>query len=152
MKSLLTTALLLYMAIGSCTCAATTTPCPRNVDNDFGLSAVEMKDLLLPINLYIESGITGDSRHARQAFAVGATMSHVEGESIVTVPIDSLYAYYEESGPQTCSYQLTACNTVGNVAMIRIESVFGETKFTDMFTLLKQGSEWKITSKIFTVR
>lgn len=151
MKSLLTIAILWYMAIGSCICGATT-PCHRNEDNDFGLSVAEMKDLLLPINLYIESGITGDSRHARQAFAVGATMSHVEGESIVTVPIDSLYAYYEESGPQTCSYQLTACNTVGNVAMIRIESVFGETKFTDMFTLLKQGSEWKITSKIFTVR
>lgn len=44
------------------------------------------------------------------------------------------------------------CSVAGDVAMVRFESVFGDAHFTDMFALVKAGSEWKIVSKIYTVK
>lgn len=33
--------------------------------------------------------------------------------------------------------------------MVRIESKFGEAQFSDMFTLVKDGADWKIVSKVY---
>lgn len=118
----------------------------------FGLTTEEMAALMRPVELYIESGRKGSSEDARNAFAPLATMSHIEGDSLITLPIQALYDYYEQTGKQECSYELAACSVAGDVAMVRIESEFGDARFTDIFSLLKQGEEWKIVSKIFTVK
>ena len=41
----------------------------------------------------------------------------------------------------------------GNVAFVRISSWFSKlTTFNDMFTLAEQDGEWKIVSKIYSVK
>lgn len=46
-------------------------------------------------------------------------------------------------------FAISSCSVAGDVAMVRIESKFGETDFSDMFTLVKDGSDWKIVSKVY---
>ena len=41
----------------------------------------------------------------------------------------------------------------GNIAFVRISSSFSKlTTFNDMFTLAEQDGEWKIVSKIYSVK
>lgn len=158
MKALSVISISLLMAVSSCCCENSQCK-PDSCDNNtvaasesFGLKSEEMEALMRPVELYIESGRKGSSEDARKAFAPLATMSHMEGDSLITLPIQALYDYYDQTGKQECGYKLTACSVDGDVAMVRIESVFGDTRFTDIFSLLKQGEEWKIVSKIFTVK
>lgn len=104
------------------------------------------------LNFYIEAAVKGDSKIAMQGFAPGATMSYSECDTLVTVPIQTLYDYYDQTGPHSASYDLSACSVAGDVAMVRIESRFGDTEFSDMFTLVKDGSSWKIVSKVYQVK
>ena len=70
-------------------------------------------------------------------------------DSLVTVPIQALYDYYDQTGPHNASYEIADCSVAGDVAMVRIESKFGENEFSDMFTLVKDGVNWKIVSKVY---
>lgn len=101
------------------------------------------------LNFYTEAAVKGDSKIAMQGFAPAATMSYVEADSLVTVPIQALYDYYDQTGPHNATYTISGISVAGDVAMVRIESEFGEARFTDMFTLVKDGSDWKIVSKIY---
>ena len=105
-----------------------------------------------PLDLYVKAAIEGDSKIARPAFAEGATITHVENDSIVCLPIQALFDYYDQTGKQNASYEISECSVAGDIAMVRIESVFGEAQFTDMFTLARESGEWKIVSKIFSVK
>ncbi len=123
-----------------------------SMNNCKKVSDEDLNGIRKALDLYVQASIEGDSHIARPAFAEGATISHAENDSLVCLPIQALYDYYDETGKQSASYEVSDCNVAGDVAMVRIESVFGEAKFTDMFTLVKDGSEWKIVSKIFTVK
>lgn len=105
-----------------------------------------------PLDLYVKAAIEGDSKIARPAFAEGATITHVENDSIVCLPIQALFDYYDQTGKQNASYEISECSVAGDIAMVRIESVFGEAQFTDMFTLARESGEWKIVSKIYSVK
>ena len=87
-----------------------------------------------------------------RGFAPAATMSYVDADSLVTVPIQSLYDYYDQTGPHNATYEIADCSVAGDVAMVRIESKFGENEFTDMFTLVKDNSDWKIVSKVYQIK
>lgn len=104
------------------------------------------------LDLYVKAAVEGDSKVARPAFADGATISHAEGDSLICLPIQDLFDYYDKTGKQPASYEVTECSVAGNVAMVRIDSKFGDAQFTDMFSLVKEGPDWKIVSKIFTVK
>lgn len=104
------------------------------------------------LDLYVEAAIHGDSKVAEPAFAANATISHVENDVLVCAPIKELFAYYDATGKQSASYEISQYSIVGNVAMVRIESKFGETEFSDMFTFAKNGKDWKIVSKVYYVK
>ena len=104
------------------------------------------------LDLYVEAAIQGDSKVAEPAFAENATISHVENGVLVCVPIKELFTYYDATGKQSASYEVSQYSIAGNVAMVRIESKFGETEFFDMFTLAKDGKDWKIVSKVYFVK
>lgn len=116
------------------------------------VSDEELAAIRKPLDLYVQAAIEGDSKVARPAFAERATISHAENDSLICLPIQALFDYYDETGRQPASYEITECNVAGDVAMVRIESAFGEAQFTDMFALVKEGSDWKIVSKVFTVK
>lgn len=79
-------------------------------------------------------------------------MSFVDSGKLVSVPIKALFDYYDQTGAQPASYEISACNVASDVAIVRIESQFGETRFADMFTPAKDGDNWKIISKIYHVK
>lgn len=116
------------------------------------VSAEEISAIRKPLDLYVQAAIEGDSKVARPAFAEGATISHAENDSLICLPIQALFDYYDATGKQPASYELTDYNVAGDVANVTIESVFGDAKFTDMFALVKDGADWKIVSKIFQAK
>lgn len=104
------------------------------------------------LDLYVQAAIQGDSKIARPTFAETATISHVEGDTLISLPIQALFDYYDQTGPHEASYVIEECSVAGDVAIVRIESIFGSTEFSDMFTLAKDGENWKILSKVFHVK
>lgn len=109
----------------------------------------EIAGIKKALGYYTEAAVKGDSKIAMQGFAPAATMSYAEGDSLVTVPIQALYDYYDQTGPHNATYKIAGCSVAGDVAMVSIESKFGENEFTDMFTLVKADSDWKIVSKVY---
>lgn len=109
----------------------------------------ELAGIKKALGFYIEAAVKGDSKIAMQGFAPLATMSYTENDSLVTVPIQALYDYYEQTGPHNANYEIADCNVAGDIAMVRIESKFGDIEFSDMFTLVKDGPDWKIVSKVY---
>ena len=105
------------------------------------------------LEAYINAAVKGDSKIAEQVFTDNATISHIENDSLVSLPIQALYDYYNSDVcPQPASYTITACNVSDDVAIVAIDSDFGGTKFDDMFSMVKDGKDWKIVSKIFHVK
>ncbi|AMP98029.1 hypothetical protein AY601_1101 [Pedobacter cryoconitis] len=112
----------------------------------------EQKDgILKPIELYVEAGRKGDGNIAKPAFASTATMSWSENGELKSVPIQVLFDGFSAAKPMEASYKLITLDVEGNAAIVRIESQFGADKYADMFTLVKDGSDWKIISKIYQV-
>ncbi len=113
----------------------------------------EQKEAILkPIDLYMEAGRKGDGHIAKPAFAPNATMSWSEEGSLKSVPIQALFDGFSAAEPMEASYELTTLEVAEDVAIVRIESQFGPSKYADMFTLVKDGNDWKIISKIYHVK
>lgn len=112
----------------------------------------DMAGITAALNSYVEAAIKGDSRVAQPVFAPKATMSYSENGKLITVPISELYAYFDKTGPHSASYKIENVKIAGDVAVVSIDSKFGDTGFDDMFTLVKDGSTWKIVSKVYHVK
>lgn len=115
-------------------------------------TADEIAGIRKTLDLYCEASVKGDSRIAEPAFAPTATMSYADNGKLVSVPIKALFDYYDQNGPLPASYEITSCNVATDAAVVSIDSKFGETRFADMFTLVKDGDDWKIISKIYHVK
>lgn len=110
----------------------------------------EQKEAILkPIDLYVEAGRKGDGNIAKPAFASTATMSWSEAGALKSVPIQALFDGFSAAEPMEANYKLTTLDAEGDVAIVRIESQFGPNRYADMFTLVKDGNDWKIISKIY---
>ena len=112
----------------------------------------ELAGINRALDLYVDAAIKGDSKIAAPAFAPLATMSHSEKGRLVTVPISELFAYYDKTGPHQASYKIENVKIAGDVATVAIDSKFGDAKFDDMFTLVKDGGDWKIVSKVYHLK
>lgn len=104
------------------------------------------------LDLYVGAAIKGDSKIAQPAFAKDATMSYNEKGKLVTVPISELYSYYDKTGPHQANYKIETVKIAGDVAIVSIDSKFGDTAFDDMFTLVKDDGSWKIVSKVYHIK
>ena len=112
----------------------------------------QKEGILKAIDLYVEAGKKGDGNIAKPAFASTATMSWSENGVLKSVPIQALFDGFSEMKPMEANYKLTTLDVEGDVAIVRIESQFGPDKYADMFTLVKDGSDWKIISKIYQIK
>ncbi len=109
----------------------------------------EKEAILRTIELYMEGSRQADSGITGKAFAEGATLAGVQNGRLSNVPIRVLYDLVDSKEPGTAAYTLTACSVEKDIAMVRIESQFGDHRYTDMFTLVKDAGEWKIISKVY---
>lgn len=143
---------LLMVLVTSCgTSASTDTACATGDAACCKAAQEEISGIRRALDLYVGASVKGDSRIAQPAFAATATISHSENGRLVSAPISELFAFYD-SGAMPASYEISDCNVAGDVAVVRIESTFGETRYADMFSLVKDGTEWKIISKVFHVK
>ena len=116
------------------------------------VSEQEKQGILRAIDLYGEGGRKASGKITAEAFSPTATMSWTEDGKIKSVPIQVLIDGFENGEPMEASYELTTLDVAEDVAIVRIESQFGPSKYADMFTLVKDGDLWKIVSKIYHVK
>jgi len=102
------------------------------------------------IQLYID-GATGRREHMKRAFHENATIFGYVGADLFGGPIQQLFAWNEKNGPATAPLaRIASIEVVDTVATVRLELDYRTGyRFTEMFTLLTVGGEWKIMSKVF---
>ncbi len=116
-------------------------------------SKAKVTAILKAVELYAEAGRKGSREIGKQAFTEQATMSWVENGKITTVPISALYYGLEQTGEEEVTYEVVDMSIADNIAFVRIDSWFSKLgSFNDMFTLAEQNGEWKIVSKIYSVK
>ena len=110
--------------------------------------------ILKAVELYAEAGRKASREIGLQAFTEAATMSWVENGKITTVPITALFDVLAQTGEEEVTYEVVDVNIADNIALVRIDSWFSKLgSFNDMFTLAQQeNGEWKIVSKIYSVK
>lgn len=116
----------------------------ENAEDDPNMAGVEKT-----IGLYIEGSRQGKSEITAQAFAEGATLSGIYNGEFMLVPIQVLYDLVDKNGAQEVTYKIESCSVDSDVAIVRLDAQFGSRKYTDMFTMVKDGSNWKIISKVY---
>lgn len=112
----------------------------------------ELDGIKQTLDAYVEAAIKGDSKIAKPSFAETATISYSENDSLVSNPIQALFEYYDQTGPHHAEYTITSARVAGSVAVVSIDSKFSDVAFDDMFTLVKDGNDWKIVSKVYHVK
>lgn len=115
-------------------------------------NAEQLTGIKKALNAYIEAALKGNSEIAKAVFTETATISFNENGSLISSPIQALYDYYDQTGPHHAEYEITAAQVAENVAIVSIDSKFGDVSFDDMFTLVKDGDKWKIVSKVYHVK
>jgi hypothetical protein len=103
------------------------------------------------IQHYIDGGRTGKSTEMKKAFHAGATIYGYIGADLFGGPIQGLYDWNDQNGPAAeMQVRIASVDVAGSIATARLEiDNWTGHRFTDMFTLLKTGGEWKIISKVF---
>ena len=124
----------------------------ETMKNKINATLAEESEIRKTLDAYIEAALKGDSNIAKPAFGELATISYSENDSLVSNPIQALFDYYDQTGPHHAEYEITSLEVAGNVAIVRIDSKFGDVAFDDMFALVKDGENWKIVSKVYNVK
>lgn len=101
------------------------------------------------IECYIKGGRQASSNVAKPGFAETATMSWYEDGKLQSVTIQTLFVGFDSWQPTEVSYKIINCEVAEDVAMVAIDSQSGDAKYTDMFTLVKDGDSWEIVSKVY---
>lgn len=98
------------------------------------------------IDIYIDGGRKGSSEVMREAFHDGATIYTATAGG----PIQLLYDLVDSKPPANdIPYSIANLDVAGNIAMARVEiDDWAGTRYSDMFTLVKAGDDWKIVSKV----
>lgn len=126
-------------------------PCVKAQQPEAGnitCTPAEKEKITRTLDLYAEGNRKADGKILMKAFAETATVSSSNNGKLSSVSIQDFCARIDSLDPRPANYTLTACNVEKDIAMVRIELEFGDMKFTDMFTLVKDGDEWKIVSKV----
>lgn len=104
------------------------------------------------IEFYMEGGRQADGTITAKAFTDNATMSWAENGKMISVPIQTLFDGVTNGKAEAASYEIVFLDVQEDIAVVHIKSQFGDAKYYDMFSLVKDGSDWKIVSKIYRNR
>ncbi len=100
---------------------------------------------------YIDGAISGKGDDMKPAFHADATIFGYVGADLFAGPIQGLYDWNDNNGAATeLEARIAGIDIADSVATVRLElDNWTGQKYTDMFTLLKVGGEWKIMNKVF---
>jgi len=103
------------------------------------------------IQRYVDGGKSGRGADMKDAFHPEATIFGYIGPDLFAGPIQKLFDWNDQNGPATgLESRIAAIDIEDTIATVRLElDNWTGHRFTDMFTLLKTGGEWKIISKVF---
>lgn len=103
------------------------------------------------LNQYRAGAVSGRIADLEDAFHTDAIIHGYVGPDLFAGPIANFYAWHESNGPAPgLAMTIADIDIEGTIATARIEITnWTGHRFTDMFTLLKVGDEWKIISKVF---
>jgi len=103
------------------------------------------------IQRYIDGAKSGSGEDMKPAFHRDATIFGYVGTDLLAGPIQQLFAWNDENGPATgLKSRIASIDLTETVATVRLElDNWTAHRFTDLFTLLKEDGEWKITNKVF---
>lgn len=104
------------------------------------------------IEFYMEGGRQADGTITAKAFTENATMSWAENGKLISVPIQTLFDVVTNGKAEAASYEILSLDVQEDIAMAHIKSQFGDARYYDMFSLVKDGDDWKIVSKIYRNR
>jgi hypothetical protein len=103
------------------------------------------------VQYYIDGARSGKGDDMKPAFHKDATIFGYAGADLFAGPIQRLFDWNDENGPATeLQARIASIDLVDTVATVRLElDDWTGSRFTDLFTLLKVGGEWKIMNKVF---
>lgn len=103
------------------------------------------------IQTYVDGAISGRSNDMKPAFDPQATIFGFFEGQLLAGPIQLLFDWNEQNGPAgDLEASITNIDLVGTVATVRVElENWTGYRFTDLFTVIKVGNQWKITNKVF---
>lgn len=141
--------ILIILAMASAALLGTSCKGQQPENGTISWTPAEKKEITRTLELYMEGNRAADSRILAKAFAETATVSlaNING-GFRSMPIQDFYPILDGIEPGPASYELIAVSIEQYIAMLRIELELGAHKYTDMFTLVKDGNEWKIVSKV----
>lgn len=115
------------------------------------MSKNDLEQIRSVVQHYIDGAISGKGDDMKPAFHKDATIFGYIGDDLFAGPIQKLFAWNDENGPAVdivCN--IANIDIEGTIATVRLESDnWTGHRFTDFFTLLKCGDEWKIMNKVF---
>ncbi len=100
---------------------------------------------------YIDGARSGRGDDMKPAFHKDATIFGYAGADLFAGPIQQLFAWNDENGPaKKLQARIANIDLVDTVATVRLElDNWTDSRYTDLFTLLKVDGEWKIMNKVF---
>ena len=144
----------------------TTCPNPSSVDGADNLPAptpvvnaylVEHDAITRTMHRYIAGARAGDSDLMRSAFHPSATISGYCQGVEYTGSVEHVFQWIDENGPApNINPRFARIEIIESIAVVHLEVQHwsgklagGNARASDVFTLLKRNSEWKITHKLF---
>jgi len=103
------------------------------------------------IQTYVEGGHKGDASIMKPSFRKNAIIhGHTDG-GLLAGPIQLMFDFITESPPApNLEAKIVNIDLANTIATARVELTdWLGTRYTDMFTLLKENGSWTITSKVF---
>lgn len=130
-------------AIGS---ARADEPNRKNIDK----ASADYVGIARAVEFYFEAGRQGDSSYMKKVFLPEANIYAVKDGKLIGGPIELLYDMVEgKASPTEIVYQIAAVDVAVNIAVVRLEiDDWAGHAYTDMFTMIKDGEDWKIASKV----
>lgn len=121
-------------------------PEQKNVNKAAG----EYAGIAKAVEYYFEAGRKGDSSYMKQVFLPEANIYFTKEGKVAGGPVQLLYDMVEgKPSPTEIVYRIAAMDVAGNIAMVRLEIAdWAGNAYTDMFTMIKDGEDWKIASKV----
>nr|WP_289624623.1 nuclear transport factor 2 family protein [Sinorhizobium sp. 7-81] len=107
--------------------------------------------IISTIGHYLEGARTGRGELMRPAFHDDATIFGYVGADFWAGPIQSLYDWNDKNGPAAeIVSKVVSVDIAETIAVARVESDnWTGLRFSDFFTLMKVGGQWKIMNKVF---
>lgn len=103
------------------------------------------------VQKYVDGAISGRSQDMKSAFHPEATVFGFFEGQLLAGPIQLLFDWNDQNGPaRDLAASIANIDLAETVATVRVElENWNGYRFTDLFTVIKVGDDWKITNKVF---